>query len=294
MAACLLLIGLNTAKTSSTLDDYMEYRTYPNAIYYKAYDWLSKPENRENSLFVSVTTYPPHEKLAWGTDIIPDLFLNDPRITKNFQEATHILEAKGPIRKLVKSSQELKQSDDFTITFGIMPHGIVSEDYLEIFRLYPAESEPNPKQWWLRLDFKQGIKAVGGQVGKASIVLGYSQRSDGHFAEGWVFRSRLVPIQGSRMTHIVLVRENQTFGLIVNGKLVEKALDISDEDLRNLELSLSKVYRMGYRKPYYYAHTFVELGKSSFSIEGKEVGYVFKNIRFNPKGFQEYHMSMGW
>ena len=75
-------------------------------------------------------------------------------------------------------------------------------------------------------------------------------------------------------------------------KLVEKADDITDEDLRNMELSLGKIYRMGYHKPYYFAHTFAEFGRSSFSVQDKEAGHIFDDIRFNPKGFQEYHLSL--
>ena len=94
------------------------------------------------------------------------------------------------------------------------------------------------------------------------------------------------------MTHFVLVRENDTFGLIVNGELAEKAEVVPDVDTRNMDLSPGEVYRMAYRKPYYMAHTFLEFGRSSYSIQDKDPGYVFENIQFNPMGFQEYHMTL--
>jgi len=294
----IFIIGLNTAKTSWDLNRYMEYRDYPNDIYYTARDWLSKSENEENSLFISATTYPSHEILAWGMDIVPDLFLDDPRITKDFQEATHILEWEDgqdspSIRELVRSPEEQQSRDDFAITFGILAHGITTEDYLEVFGP-SAATEPGGKQWWLRLDFEQGIGLAPGENGRARVVLGYSQGRFGRFGESWMFRSQPVSIRMAGMTHIVLLREDQTFGLIVNGKLVEKVPDVAGEDLRDIELPLGKFYQMLYRRPYYYAHTFVELGRSSFHIQDKEIGHVFDTISFNPKGFQEYHMTLGW
>jgi len=299
LVACLFLIGLNIAKTSWNLDRYMDYRAYPNAIYYTARNWLANPTNQDNSLFISVTTYPPHEKLAWGTDIIPDLFLDDPRITKNFQQATHILEwpegQTSPSITTLEHSPGEKPGDDFAITFGIMPHPRIDESYLEIFTApRGTESASSGKDWWLRLYFEEGTPLEYGLAGIARLVLGYSQGSDGNMVEHEVFRSQPVPIQQVRMNHIVLVREDKTFGLIVNGNLVEKTVDASGENLQNIGLSLGKLYRMGYRKPYYFAHTFVEFGRSSFSIKDKDVGYVFNDIRFNPMGFQEYHLSLDY
>ena len=299
LVACLFLIGLNIAKTSWTLDRYMDYRAYPNAIYYTARNWLSNPVNQEGSLFISVTTYPPHEKLAWGTDIIPDLFLDDLRITKNFQQATHILEwpegQTAPVITALEHSPDEKLSDDFALTFGIMPHPIIDEDYLEIFTS-PRGNEPalSAKNWWLRLYFEKGTTLKYRQAGIARVVLGYSQSKGGNLEENEVFRSQPVPIGQVQMNHVILVREKKTFGLIVNGNLVEKTVDESGENLQNIVLSLGELYRMGYRQPYYFAHTFMEFGRSRFSIKDKDVGYVFSDIRFNPLGFQEYHLSLNF
>jgi len=297
LIAGVFFINVNVAKISWTLDEYMGYRSYPNTIYYTARDWLSQPENRDNSLFISVPTYPPEEKLAWGADILPDLFLSDPRITKSFQQATHILEwGEGQASPSITELSRYPLGnviDDFSITFGIMPHPQITEDYLEVFG---ASAEPGVerfgKQWWLRLYFDQSRNLPGDIAGRARVVLGYSQGSYGHIIDGRVFSSQPITIGRSRMTHIVLVKDAGTFGLIVNGELLEKAQDITDEDLQNIELPLGKLYRMGYRKPYYYAHTFIEFGRSRFSIQDKEKDYIFKEIRFNPKGFQEYHMSL--
>ncbi len=299
LIACVFFIGLNTVKISWALNEYMEYRAYSNAVYYTARDWLSTPENEDNRLFISVTTYPPHEKMAWGADIIPDLFLDDPRITKNFQQATHILEwqegEESPAITELRHSAEDASSDDFAVTFGIFSYITVTEPYLEVFAA-PAEPELEApdKRWWLRLFFGQGIDLPSDVAGIARVGLGYSQGASGYVTDGWVFLSQPVSIPKTGMAHIVLVRENKTFGLIVNGTLMEKVQDITDEDLRNLELSLGKFLRSGYRKPYYYAHTFVEFGRSSYSIQDKEIGYVFDSIRFDPKGGREEHISLNW
>ena len=293
---CIFFVGLNTAKISWTLDDYMGYRKYPNAIYYAANDWLSKSENKDNQLFISVTTYPPHEKLAWGADIIPDLFLDNPRITKNYQQATHILEWKdsedSPSITELSHSPENESSDDFAITFGLFTYQPVSEQYLEIFASSAdTELESPGKRWWLRLYLEQNAPLPGGVAGIGRVALGYTEYA---YSEGWVFFSQPIPIPVAQMTHFVLVREDKTFGLIVNGKLAEKTPDITNEDLRGLKLPLGGLYRCVYRKPYYTAHTFEEFGRSSFSIKDKEIGHVFENIHFDPMGGRKEHMTLNW
>jgi hypothetical protein len=176
----------------------------------------------------------------------------------------------------------------------------VSEDYLEILAApVKPEFESTDKRWWLRLYFGQGIDLPGEVAGIARVCLGYSQGPSslgvsGYVTDGWVFLSKPVSVPKERMTHIVLVRENKTFGLIVNGKLVEKVRDVTGEDLRNPGLRLGKFLRSEYRKSYYAAHTFVEFGRSSFSIQDKEVGYIFDNIHFDPMGGRAEHMSLNW
>jgi hypothetical protein len=128
----------------------------------------------------------------------------------------------------------------------------------------------------------------------ARVVLGYTMGSYGHGTDGRVFASQPVPLYLGKMTHIVLLQENGTFGLIINGKLRQKELGISGDNLYGLNLPLSEFYRMTYHKPYYYAHTFMEFGRSSYSIKDKEPGYVYEEIRFRPRGFQEYHMSLAY
>jgi len=291
-AALLFFIGLNTAKTSWNLSEYMEYRDYPNAIYYSAKSWLSEQQNEQDRLFISVPTYPPHEKLAWGTDIIPDvLFYGEPRVTKNFQEATHILEWPGtqsaPSIREIESSEKQGSGDDFTITFGFMPRlPAVEHDVLDIFG--PAPVDSSGKSWCLRLDFREPVGPTSCRV-----VLGYYQGYGDNVAEGVVFRSQAVTI-GNMMNHFVLVKENDTFGLIFQGRLVDKVVDVTDEDFATIELPLGKLYRGGYRRPYYHGHTFVEFGRSSFHIEDKEVDHVFQDIQFNLQGFQEYHTTLWW
>jgi len=299
LLVCLFFIALNTAKTSWMLNDYMEYRYYPNAIYYEARDWLSDDANDNNRLFISIPTYPPHEKLAWGTDIIPDILLDDPRVTKNYQQATHILEWPGnqdaPTITELKPSQLDKSNDDFALTFGIMPHPRITEDHLEIFSS-PAQprSEQDARRWWLRLYFDHSNPISGGVAGIATIVLGNSHIDNGNVFERALFTSQPVPLEPVRMKHVVLIKENGTFGLIINGKLTEKVYTGKDEDLQGINLSPGALYRMAYRKPYYFAHTFLEFGRSSFIIQDKEVGHVFDNILFSPWGFQGYHLSLNY
>jgi len=296
LMSCLILVGLSTAKISWVLHDYMAYRAYPNAIYYAARNWLSNPENGENSLFISVTTYPSHEKMAWASDIVPDLLLDDPRITKHYPEATHILKwpdgASSPSITELTHSPDDEFSDDFAVTFGIFTYVPVSEDYWEMFASSSeSQTESSDKRWWLRLYFDQQTSLPGGVAGIARVDIGYDQGASG---ESLVFRSQPVSIPIARMTHFVLVREDKTFGLIVNGALVDKAPDITGEDLRDIELPLGKFYRSFYRQPYYYGHTFIEFGRSSYPIRDKDIGYVFGSIHFDPYGGRTEHMALTW
>jgi len=299
IGACVLFIGLNTFKTYSALGQYMEYRAYPNAIYYTAQNWLSDPANKEDKLFIAIPTYPPHEKLAWGTDIIPDIFMNSAQITKDLREATHILnwpkEQDSPGIMASNSASRAALKDDFSLTFGIMPHPQIDEDYLEIFTSTEASNFDSAKKtWWLRLYFERETDLEFGLSGIASVVLGYSQGDGISNTEQSIFYSQKVPVKRAQMNHFILVKENDEFGLIFNGELVEKTINTAEEEFKDIKLSPGKLYRMGYRKPYYFAHTFLEFGKNRYSIEDKKVGDIFTDITFNPKGFQEYHLSLDY
>jgi hypothetical protein len=97
LVALAILVLLNTLKTISAVNEIADHRAYSNDIYYQTRQFLAQPENEEASLFISIPTYSPHEKLAWGTDIALDLFLADePRLTKDITRATHIL-LPGPL-----------------------------------------------------------------------------------------------------------------------------------------------------------------------------------------------------
>jgi hypothetical protein len=96
VAALTCLIFINMGKTLDSVGEVAGYRAYTNDIYYAARNFISQPVNQDARLFISVPSYPSHERLAWGTDLIPDLFLTDSHITKNLSEATHIM-LPGPV-----------------------------------------------------------------------------------------------------------------------------------------------------------------------------------------------------
>ncbi len=87
------------------------------------------------------------------------------------------------------------------------------------------------------------------------------------------------------MTLLSVGRAQGTFYVIENGVLKEKVRDNTGVDFRNMKLPLGKLYRMAYRQPYYYGHTFLPLGESQFSIQDKAIGYRFEEVKFDPTAF---------
>ncbi len=90
------LVVLSMGRTMTGAQEVASARADTNGVYYAAREFVAEPENAGARLFVSASTYPSHEKLAWGADIIPDLFLSSQAVTKNLSEATHVLR-EGPI-----------------------------------------------------------------------------------------------------------------------------------------------------------------------------------------------------
>jgi hypothetical protein len=295
VAAVVVLFNLNTAKTVGTLQEYEGYRSYTNNVYYTAARWLSDINNRENTLFLAVSAYPSHEKLAWGDDIVPYVFLDDPRLTLNLDRATHVLvwpDGEAAPRVVAReASGMVPEPDDFSLTFGIMPHPRITERYVEI--LSPADTSAG-RRWWLRLYSDDTAPPEADRSGGYRLELGYTWYQDGNEVESLVFRSRPVNVPQVTMTHFVLVKYGGEYGLILDGRLLEKAPDETGEELNGDELALGPLYRMEYRKPYYFAHTYLEFGHSRYDLQDAQPGDKYAEIQFQPQGFQPYHLSLNY
>ncbi len=295
IAAVIILFNLNTAKTVWTLKEYTDYRYHTNAIYYTAEKWLCAAENSEYTLFLAESAYPSHEKLAWGTDIVPYVFIDNPRLTLSLDRATHVLAwpdgDPGPQVVTREASGLTPETGDFSLTFGIMPHPAITERYIEI--LSPADASAG-RRWWLRLYSDGNGTASARRPASYHLELGYTLTQNGNEVESSVYRSQPVTVSPVSMNHFVLVKSGGEYGLIVNGELAEKTRDDTGEVLTGRELKLGPLYRMEYRKPYYFAHTYLEFDHSRYEIRDRQPGDVYPEIEFQPRGFQEYHLSLNY
>lgn len=181
------------------------------------------------------------------------------------------------------------EGNDFTVTFGFLTRHW-PETPLEMFG-FTNETVTNPQGWYLRLLYDLGRSS---QPEYTTLVLGY--RNGGN--EIIAYYSQPIATTQWQMNHFVLGRENGTFYLILNGRLHEKFKDESGLKFRNMELPIGEVYTYTY--PYfkypmnYFAHTFVQIGSSRYSVSDKELGYKYDEIKFDPHAFMPYHLSLNW
>lgn len=129
----------------------MSFRAHVNGVYYTVRAFLSDPASARARLFIGVPSYPSHERIAWGSDIVPAMFFGcDPRVTNDIREATHVLMAPGLIERR-RPHVPPATSTDFTAVFGLMsslqPCGTAT-----IFQspLAPPEAARVSARWFVR------------------------------------------------------------------------------------------------------------------------------------------------
>jgi|GEM_PF-3659247 len=179
--------------------------------------------------------------------------------------------------------------DDFSIVFGFMPMGL-PEEPLEVFGFTNATRD-EPEGWFVRLLYDVDNYPRPGYV---NLILGYREGC----REVVGFYSRFVPTKLGQMNHFVLGREEGNFYFILNGELVQMEADITGLGFRNIKLGLGEVHSFVY--PYfthpvpYFAHKFVQVGSSRYTVLDKPIGHDFPEITFEQFGFMPYHLSLNW
>ena len=90
----------------------------------------------------------------------------------------------------------------------------------------------------------------------------------------------------SYSTYITLRR---LFYLLLNSQLVQKEQVPSHADLRDIHLKLGKLYKLEYRRPYYFAGTYTQFGESKFAVQDVPLGTTFQVAPPPPEGFKRYY-----
>ena len=179
--------------------------------------------------------------------------------------------------------------DDFSIVFGFMPTGL-PEEPLEVFGFTNATRD-KPEGWFVRMLYDVNNYPRPGYV---SVVLGYREGC----REVVGFYSHFIPTKLGQMNHFILGREKGNFYFILDGELVQREADITELGFRNMMLELGEVHSFVY--PYfthpvpYFAHKFVQVGSSRYSVLDKSMGHEFSEISFEQFGFMPYHFSLNW
>lgn len=243
---------LNAAKIVEANNAVETAMRHVNRLYAAAYQFLRDPAYREDGLFLAASPYLDHDRLAWGSDIVMWLLLGDRGLTNSAASARWAL---LPDASIVSASDlpASKGPNQFALTFGLWPSSTPTGN-LRVFG--PDPSEPNLAGQWF-VDLKVEPQEIPRRSVPMRLILGRYDKG-GH--EESFFVSREFSMELQRETVMSLIHRDGGFKFVLNGELFEESQDRPNADYANLALKLGPIYRMAYRKPYYYNRTFITLG----------------------------------
>lgn len=269
---------INVRKVKETVDEIMAYRYHTNSVYYTAVDFVTDHANRDKTLFIGVSSYPPHERLAWGSDVITMMLLKDrPGITYDYAKATHMMVSPRSIKPI----KEKKDDGDFAISFGLWIGAGSEQTPIEVFGGkdggYFLTVEPD------------GDRLLGKDLfGLASIVFGRIEGGDKRV----IYRTGTFLLKEEEMNAISFGRAKGHYFVIFNGRLREKRYDEEGEDIKDIDLEIGPLYRMEYLQPIYGARASLMKGYVPWPVAESPVGHRFGEIPYLRRAFREYARTL--
>jgi hypothetical protein len=287
IAAVVGILFLNLAKISQANGQVEAAMTHVNRLYAAAYQFLHDPAHRDDKLFLAVSPYPDHDRLAWGSDLVLWLLLRDCGLTNSVADAKWALQSDGQI----VPSSELSGSQGpnrFAITFGLWPNTPPTST-LRVFGPDPGDSGL-AGQWFV--DLRISSQDPGAKATAARLIFG---KYDEDGSEDDIFASREFSIELQRETVLSLIHDDDGFDFVLNGKHTQLSQDRRNVSYESLVLKFGPLYRMAYRKPYYYNRTQVTLGWFPIDLKSDDMASSIDRDRFQdwPRELDGYHRRKG-
>lgn len=285
LAGLILFISLNAVKVVDGLDQTMAYRTETNRIVYETRRFLDDRVQSGDSLFIARSSYPDHERLAWGSGILPQiLFAGDERVTQNLQTATHVLGDEGRAMPVPGALLDAG-TDSFVLRFGFI--AVVRQAGAATLEIFTPEGGCAAAGWYLDFAFDEGQPALGDdQLGFGRLVFGRCGGSE----KTALFESDPVMVEFNRLNLFEFGRAKDSYYLIHNAVLAEKTPALDPIDLSDMKFELGEAYET--RVKVYLTHTFIGVGFRPRDIEAAEIGDRFPDPPYHPFGFRTYARTL--
>jgi hypothetical protein len=285
LAGLILFISLNAVKVVDGLDQTMTYRTETNRIVYETRRFLDDRVQSGDSLFIARSSYPDHERLAWGSGILPRiLFAGDERVTQNLQMATHVL---GDEERAMPVPSALLDAgtDSFVLRFGFI--AVVRQAGAATLEIFTPEGGCAAAGRYLDFAFDEGQPALGAdQLGFGHLVF---ERCDGGEKTA-LFESDPVMVEFNRLNLFEFGRAKDSYYLIHNAVLAKKTPALDPIDLSAMKFELGEAYEALVKV--YLTHTFIGVGFRPRDIEEAEIGDRFADPPYHPFGFRTYARTL--
>ncbi len=285
LAGLFAFIALNTLKVADGLDQTLAYRAETNRIVAETRRFLNDRVRSGDTLFLARSSYPNHERLAWGSDILPTiLFADDEAVTQNLQTATHMLGDEGrPVP--VPGGMLAAGADSFVLRFGFI--AVVRRAGAATLEIFAPEGGCAAAGRYLDFVFDESEPGTAeDRLGTGRLVFGRCR--DGEKTA--LFESDPVAVAFSRLNLFEFGRVRDRYYLIHDGVLVRTAPADEPIDLSETAFALGEAYKT--RVKVYLTHTFIGVGYSLRDIEGAEIGDRFDDPPYHPYGFRTYARTL--
>jgi hypothetical protein len=285
LAGLILFMSLNAVKVLDGLDRTMAYRAETNRIVYETRRFLDDRVQSGDSLFVARSSYPNHERLAWGSGILPRiLFAGDERVTQNLQTATHVLGDEGRAMPVPGALLDAG-ADSFVLRFGFI--AVVRQAGAATLEIFTPEGGCAAAGRYLDFAFDESQPALeDDQLGFGRLVFG---RCAGG-AKTALFESDPVMVEFNRLNLFEFGRAKDDYYLIHNAVLAKTAPALDPIDLNEMNFELGEAYET--RVKVYLTHTFIGVGFAPRDIEDAEIGDRFADPPYHPFGFRTYARTL--
>ena len=278
---------LNGAKVISGIDAIESTRAPTNDVIATTRRFLDTRADEEDRLFIAASTYPAHEHLALGSDILPlIIFGNDKRVTQNLRDATHILaNSHAPVP--VPDALRRRSSGAFIVRFGFWLEAAAGWSEIPIFVPLEGCSEHG---WYIDFVFEERQPVLkDDEYGLGHIVFGRCAAG----GKQPVFESAPLILRTQQMNLFHFGRTQGTYFVIFERELIQR-VEGSDFEEDDLVFQLGPLYRMTLRKPFYFGHTFVGINYLPFDVLNVPIGYEFPSISYRRYGLREYARGLVW
>jgi hypothetical protein len=285
LAGLILFMSLNAVKVVDALEQTMAYRAETNRIVYETRRFLDDRVQSGDSLFIARSSYPDHERLAWGSDILPQiLFAGDERVTQNLQTATHVLGDDGRVLPVPGALLDAG-AESFVLRFGFI--AVVRQAGAATLEIFTPVGGCAAGGWFLDFAFEVNQPALDGdQLGFGRLVFG---RCDAG-GRTVLFESDPAMVEFNGLNLFEFGRAKDNYYLIYNGVLTKTAPALDPIDLSRMAFELGEAYET--RVKVYLSHTFIGVGMAPRGIEDAEIGDRFANPPYHPFGFRTYARTL--